>query len=191
MSPRTSEQFEEIRENKRSQIIGAAIECFANKGYHAVSISEIAEKACMSKGLMYNYFSSKEELLRNIFREIMSGMLKMFDPDDKGISDNDELVLYLDRFFNHLKSNLILWKMYLAIFSQPAVQEILKVEIIDASKKPLEILGKYFKKQGVKKPLVEVAFLSTLFSGVLFEYISDPENYPLDQIKKRILEFYK
>ena len=191
MCPRTSQQFEEIRENKRSQIIGAAIECFANKGYHAVSISEIAKNACISKGLMYNYFSSKDELLRNIFHEIMSVMLKMFDPDENGISDNDELVLYLDRFFKHLKSNLILWKMYMAIFSQPAVQEILKVEIIDASKKPLEILGNYFKRQGVKKPLVEVAFLSTLFSGVLFEYISDPENYPLDQIKKRILEFYK
>ncbi|MGA3015245.1 MAG: TetR/AcrR family transcriptional regulator [Bacteroidales bacterium] len=119
MCPRTSKQFEEIREIKRSQIIGAAIECFANKGYHAVSISEIAENAHISKGLMYNYFSSKDELLRNIFREIMSVMLEMFDPDKKGISDNKEFVLYLDRFFNHLKSNLILWKMYMAIFSQP------------------------------------------------------------------------
>ena len=81
--------------------------------------------------------------------------------------------------------------MYMAIFSQPAVQEILKDEILDASKEPLEMLVNYFKKQGYKKPAIEVAFISTLFSGVLFEYISDPGNYPLEQIKKRILDLYK
>jgi hypothetical protein len=81
--------------------------------------------------------------------------------------------------------------MYMAIFSQPAVQEILKDEILEASKLPLELIGSYFKNQGYKKPLVEVAFVSTLFSGVLIEYIGDPENYPLDQIKRRILNIYK
>ena len=79
----------------------------------------------------------------------------------------------------------------MAIFSQPAVQQILKDEILDASRKPLQIIEFYFKKQGYKKPFVEVAFLSTLSSGVVIEYIADPENYPLDQIKKKILKLYK
>lgn len=191
MSPRTNKQFKEIRENKRSQIMNAAIECFANKGYHAVSISELAEFAGISKGLIYNYFQGKDELLRCVFQEIMDTMMHMFDPDQKGLVEKDDLLKYLERFFRHLKSNLILWKMYMAIFSQPAVQEILKDEILEASKLPLELIGSYFKNQGYKKPLVEVAFVSTLFSGVLIEYIGDPENYPLDQIKKRILELYK
>jgi AcrR family transcriptional regulator len=191
MCPKTSKQFEEIRENKRSQIIDAAIECFAKSGYHAVSISELAEFAGISKGLMYNYFESKDELLKSIFSEIMSVMMEMFDPDHKGLTEKADLQHYLERFFRHLKSNIILWKMYMAIFSQPAVQEILKDEILEASKLPLELIGSYFKNQGYKKPLVEVAFVSTLFSGVLIEYIGDPENYPLDQIKKRILDLYK
>jgi AcrR family transcriptional regulator len=191
MCPRTSKQFEEIRESKRTQIIDAAVECFAKRGYHAVSISELAEFAGISKGLMYNYFESKDELLRCIFREIMAEMMHLFDPDQKGLSEKKDLVKYLERFFRHLKSNIILWKMYLAIFSQPAVQEILKSEILDASKEPLAMIEHYFKEQGYKNPLVEVAFVSTLFSGVLIEYIGDPENYPLDQIKKRILDLYK
>jgi AcrR family transcriptional regulator len=191
MCPRTSKQFEEIRENKRSQIIDAAIECFAKRGYHAVSISELAEFAGISKGLMYNYFKSKDELLKNIFNEIMSVMMEMFDPDNKGLTEREDLQRYLERFFRHLKANIILWKMYMAIFSQPAVQEILKDEILEASKEPTAMIEKYFKKQGYKKPSVEVAFLSTLFSGVLIEYIGDPDHYPLDKIKKRILELYK
>ena len=190
MCPRTREKFAEIRSNKRRQILDAAVECFATTGYHAVSVSDLATHAGISKGLMYNYFSSKEELLKAIFTEIMSEMTQMFDPQHKGLPERKDLLKYLDRLFRHLSTHIILWKMYMAIFSQPAVQEILKAEILEASKEPLKMMETYFKKQGYKKPAVEVAFLSTLFSGIVVEYIADPENYPLSQIKKRILSYY-
>jgi AcrR family transcriptional regulator len=76
MSPRTKIQFEEIRESKRRKILDAAVECFATTGFHAVSISDLAKHAGISKGLMYNYFSSKDELLKAIFFEIFSSFLK-------------------------------------------------------------------------------------------------------------------
>jgi AcrR family transcriptional regulator len=190
MCPRTSEQFEEIREGKRQQILFAAIECFATTGYHAVSISDLAKHAGISKGLMYNYFTSKEELLKSIFREIMAEMMDLFYPEHSGEFDRDLLVKSVERLFSHISSNLIFWKMYMAIFSQPAVLQILAEEIKAASKQPMDMVERYFKKQGYKKPALEVAFLSTLFSGATYEFIADPENYPLDQIKKRILSFY-
>jgi len=190
MCPRTSEQFGEIRENKRRKILDSAIECFATKGYHAVSISELAAHAGVSKGLMYNYFKSKDELLKCIFSEIMEVMMALIDKDQSGEIDKKSLLQYFERLISHLKSNLILWKMYMAIFSQPAVQLILSEEIQAASTRPLEMVERYFKKQGYKKPGLEVAFLSTLISGVTYEYIADPEHYPLDQIKKRIIGLY-
>ena len=64
MSPKTSGQFKEIRADKKQLIIDTALNLFANKGYHASSISMIAKEAKISKGLMYNYFDSKEALLR-------------------------------------------------------------------------------------------------------------------------------
>ena len=190
MCPRTSEQFGEIRENKRRKILDSAIECFATKGYHAVSISELAAHAGVSKGLMYNYFKSKDELLKCIFSEIMEVMMALIDKDQSGEIDKKSLLQYFERLISHLKSNLILWKMYMAIFSQPAVQLILSEEIQAASTRPLEMVERYFKKQGYKKPGLEVAFLSTLISGITYEYIADPEHYPLDQIKKRIISLY-
>jgi AcrR family transcriptional regulator len=190
MSPRTGKQFEEIRESKRRQILTAAIECFATTGYHAVSISDLAKHAGISKGLMYNYFSSKEELLKTIFREVMIEMMDLFDPDQLPEIDKEMLIRYMKRLFSHISSSLMLWKMYMAIFSQPAILQILEEEIRVASKQPMDRVERYFKKQGYKKPALEVAFLSTLISGVIYEYISDPENYPLDQIKKRIISLY-
>lgn len=191
MCPRTKEKFEEIREGKRRQILDAAIECFATTGYHAVTISEMATHAGISKGLMYNYFKSKDELLKSIFREVMNVMMQLIDPDDSGEIDRKALEEYVERLFIHLKSNLILWKMYMAIFSQPAVQLILSREIQEASKKPLEMVEQYFIKQGSNDPGLEVAFLSTLISGVTYEYIADPANYPLDQIKEKIKRMYQ
>jgi hypothetical protein len=90
-----------------------------------------------------------------------------------------------------MKSNLMVWKMYTAIFSQPAVQQILISEIQTASKKPLEMIERFFTREGYPKPSLEVAFLSTLISGVTTEYVADPENYPLDQIKDRIIRLYQ
>jgi AcrR family transcriptional regulator len=59
MSPRTQAQFTEMRETRRLQIMEAALELFATDGYGHCTISRLAAHAGISKGLMYNYFSSK------------------------------------------------------------------------------------------------------------------------------------
>ncbi|MDR1653742.1 MAG: TetR/AcrR family transcriptional regulator, partial [Prevotellaceae bacterium] len=69
--PRTKEQYEKIRNEKRQLIKQTALSLFADKGYDATSISEIAKKAGISKGLMYNYFTSKEELLQIIWDDLV------------------------------------------------------------------------------------------------------------------------
>ncbi|HET6559885.1 MAG TPA: TetR/AcrR family transcriptional regulator, partial [Prolixibacteraceae bacterium] len=66
--PRTTVQFEAIREEKRKLILETALELFAENGYHGTSISHITKKAGISKGLLYNYFVSKEDVLKNIIR---------------------------------------------------------------------------------------------------------------------------
>ena len=191
MSPRSKEKFGEIRERKRRQILDAAVDCFGTTGYHAVTISDLAKHAGISKGLMYNYFSSKEELLKTIFNEIMVEMMDLFNPENSSEINKKTFFEYFDRFINHLQSNLRVWKMYTSIFSQPAVQQILFSEIQSASRKPIEMIESYFQREGYKQPFVEVAFLSTLVSGVTAEYIADPENFPILQIKERILRLYQ
>ena len=63
MSPRSAKQFDEIRKQKKELILESALELFAENGFHATSISQIAKKAGISKGLIYNYFESKNEIL--------------------------------------------------------------------------------------------------------------------------------
>jgi AcrR family transcriptional regulator len=190
MCPRTKEQFELIRENKKEQILNAAIECFGTRGYYSVTISQLAKHAGISKGLLYNYFSSKEDLLKHIFHSIMKDFTGFLDPDENGILEKQDLLEYFDNLFDFLDKNIPLGKMYMSIFSQPSVQEILNEEILAASVQPLGLIKNYFESNGYKDPELEVAFLSTLFTGMMSEYLMDPERYPLEKIKNRIKDFY-
>lgn len=57
---------EEYKKLIKAQIIQAAIKIFAQKGYHASTMDEIATKAGMSKTTIYSYFKSKAEILQSI-----------------------------------------------------------------------------------------------------------------------------
>jgi TetR/AcrR family transcriptional regulator, fatty acid metabolism regulator protein len=63
------------QEQKRRQIMEAAVRAFARKGYHACRVGEIAEEAGVAYGLVYHYFASKEDVLETIFRDTWTQML--------------------------------------------------------------------------------------------------------------------
>jgi AcrR family transcriptional regulator len=58
------------RGDKRSRLVEAACAVFAEKGYAATRVADIAERAAVGKGTVYEYFSSKEELLFAVFESI-------------------------------------------------------------------------------------------------------------------------
>lgn len=57
---------EEQRTQAREKILNAAAACFAEKGYSGCSVQDIADRAGLSKGALYVYYSSKEELFKNM-----------------------------------------------------------------------------------------------------------------------------
>jgi len=63
------------QEERRRQILDAAVRAFAKKGYHACRVSDIAEEAGVAYGLVYHYFESKDAVLESIFREMWAMML--------------------------------------------------------------------------------------------------------------------
>jgi TetR/AcrR family fatty acid metabolism transcriptional regulator len=55
--------------DKRRQILDAAVRVFARQGFHACRVSDIADEAGVAYGLVYHYFSSKDEILDTVFLE--------------------------------------------------------------------------------------------------------------------------
>ena len=56
-------------EEKRRQILAAAVRVFARQGFHACRVSDIADEAGVAYGLVYHYFRSKDEVLDTLFLE--------------------------------------------------------------------------------------------------------------------------
>ena len=55
--------------DKRRLILDAAIRVFARRGFHHCRVSDVADEAGVAYGLVYHYFSSKEEILNTLFSE--------------------------------------------------------------------------------------------------------------------------
>jgi TetR/AcrR family fatty acid metabolism transcriptional regulator len=60
---------------KRRLILDAAVRVFARKGFHTCRVGDISDEAGVAHGLLYHYFSSKDELLETVFRETWSELL--------------------------------------------------------------------------------------------------------------------
>jgi TetR/AcrR family fatty acid metabolism transcriptional regulator len=56
-------------EDKRRQLLDAAVRVFARKGFHASRVGDIAEEAGVAHGLLYHYFDSKDQVLEAVFQE--------------------------------------------------------------------------------------------------------------------------
>jgi AcrR family transcriptional regulator len=61
--------------DKRRVILDAAVKVFARQGFHTCRVADIADEAGVAYGLVYHYFSSKEEILDTLFLERWDVML--------------------------------------------------------------------------------------------------------------------
>lgn len=64
---------QEQKEQRRQDILYAALELFVTKGYAATKISDIAERVSMSAGLLFHYFESKEKLYEELVKKGLAG----------------------------------------------------------------------------------------------------------------------
>ncbi len=190
MSPRTALQNEKIRQDKRRLIMDAALELFANEGFHATSISKITKKAGISKGLMYSYFESKDALLMSIMDESIDEMMAAFDPNKDGVLTEDEFVFLVNEFFRIIVEKAQSWKLLLSLFLQPQVMELFKDKMEQWIPVIMKTAMTYFTSKGYDDPATEAMFFGTMLDGVAFDYVVAPEIYPIDNIKERILNMY-
>ena len=61
--PKVSQKHLDAR---RQQILDAAAECFASKGFHRTTIQDIVRKSGLSAGAIYRYFTSKDQIIQAI-----------------------------------------------------------------------------------------------------------------------------
>lgn len=191
MAPRTEQQFEIIREERKEQIMQVALELIAQEGFSNVTISKIAARAKISKGLMYNYFDSKEELITEIIMNGFKAFQDAFDPNKDGILTDDEVHFLIDETFRILKSNIKFWRLYFMIMFQPEVYRLIENHLMEMLKPFTTITYNYFKRKGYADPDAEVTFLGAVLDGISLNFVMNPKNFPLEGVKAKLHKMYK
>ena len=190
MAPRTEEQYKEIRQEKRQLIMNTALELFALHGYESTTINQIAKKANISKGLLYNYFESKEDLLEAILNKGIDEMMEIFDPNKDGILEVSEMEFFINESFKMVEKNRVFWKLYMSVSLQPAVFKLIEKRIEELYQPIMKMTANYFQEAGFENPLIETIIFGALMDGITMDYVMKPDLFPLEHIKKELINRY-
>ncbi len=197
MGPRTSHQFREIRENRKGQIMQTALELFSREGYTHSTISMIAREAGISKGLIYNYFDSKEQLLNEILETGMNEIWELFDLNKDGDLTTEELEYFIRTTFRMMREKRDYYMIFFGLMMQPNVlEQVIRKPAIKGLEAYFSILHRYFEKRGFENPLLEITMLAALIEGMglLMIYTRSYTDIPdelMDQFEQRVINLIK
>ena len=191
MSPKTKEQFAVIRSRSEKKILDAALELFVSKGFKATSISSIALKANVSKGLLYNYFDSKVDLLRRIVmqaRDIGTGLIN--EALEEYEDPKDELRHLILNVVEHVKTHTHYWFLLTGLSFQPEVMENIQDLIDENSKWSIEKGIEIFEKLGSNEPMIDSLFFGASLDGIMISYLHLKDQYPIDRMAEKLIDTY-
>ena len=192
MSPRTTAQFDEIRQRSRAKIRETALELFGTYGYHSTSISKIAKAAGVSKGLMYNYFDSKQDLLHAILLDDMEANERWWTEIlESDLSPYEKICQTIKKTIVVVQADIHHWQLLTSLVFQPDVLKGLETVI---EGKQMEIMGQavtVFRELGVEEPEKEAMFYGAFMDGMFLHYMNAPEHYPLEEMTTFFLKKYE
>ncbi len=175
---------------RRAEILQATLELFSQKGYHNVSMQEIAGRAEFAVGSLYKYFSNKEELYKEIlmqtamlFRSALSKVLEEKEDEYAGIKK------YLQTKCKLFMENVLSVRLYFAEAGagvSVSVKREIETELRSFYEQVIQKLAAVFEK-GIQKKIfrpLDPYYLALAFEGMsnafLFSWLEDPDRHPVD-----------
>ncbi len=191
MSPRTEKQNNKIRKKKELLIIESALILFSEDGFNGTSMQSIAKEARVSKGNLYNYFESKNELLESVLLYGLNQFSELFAQHDYKIQSEKDFEQAIKANFEMLKSNEVFWKLYYNLIAQPKVQDLFSKIFLPFFDQYMKIFEAYFKNKGDKNPSATALLLGCTIDGVSLGYIMMGNIYPLNEVLDKLIEKFK
>ena len=187
--------------DKRTQLMEAALELFAEKGFDGTSIRDIAQAADANVAMISYYFGSKEKLLEAIFeRNFMAVQLEQLRQDTarSPLEKLDVLIdTYVSKISRHRAFNKMMMRQQSKVKEGPLFELIMRLK--NRNHAIIADLIAEGQQRGVFRPDADLTFLMAMLLGtthhLLFnahfrqEPIADEEAY-LKKNLKSILKLY-
>tara|TARA_Y100001970_G_scaffold113954_1_gene142063 strand:+ start:832 stop:1428 length:597 start_codon:yes stop_codon:yes gene_type:complete len=194
-----------LRDQRKEQIMSAALNVISAKGYEQSRMDDIVSEADLSKGAIYWYYKSKKEIYLSLVdhwvSEYSSGM---FEAIDKTKSASEKLKKLFNFFSNQFKNNPITFKVLVEFWRMASLDDSFNKKLQnvyqDFQAYLIEIIDFGIKKGEFKKVNPRITALSiliniegihwfTLFdkSGVqAHEYIETITDFIINGLKKKV-----
>lgn len=189
---------ERKKNDRRQRMQNSALALFGKQGFTKTTIAQIAEKADLGVGTVYNYYKSKEEILFSIIQdhsgEYISKLEKIINAADKNISESVAAFLgvYLESFSIYNKT---IWRELIATglsTNQAVMPFVDKVDFVYLNKFT-ELLDKFKRRKiiriNVESPEIVSIIHNILIANVL-RYLSN-EKMALADLKKNVVKQIK
>jgi TetR/AcrR family transcriptional regulator len=199
MEAKTLHRREREKLRQRKEMLAAALDVFLEKGYHNVSMHEIAEKAEFAIGTLYKFFKNKEDLYKTLILEMSDGfnealMKAIEEPDD----EVEKLRNYVRTKGELFRANLSMIRLYFAETRGASFNLMagLDSEIRERYDRFMQgtlapvfqsgIRRKRFKK--IASPYHLAIALDSLANAFLFLSLNAPERHPYPEDPDTILD---
>ena len=173
----------DVSEERKSQILDAAMDTFSEMGFHKARMSDIAETSGLSKGSLYWYFDSKDSIILSLLDRVFVPEIKDFNillKDPR--SAESRLASYIDRVSDDMVKMLKWMPLFYDFLALAFRQELVKKAISRYYKKQMEILVDLIQ-QGidsgeflVEDPEEAAIALGSILEGTVILWLYDPEN---------------
>jgi len=190
MSPRTPRQYEAIRARRRKAIIAAALRLFATRGVETTSMEQIARRARISKGLIYNHFPSKKALLKAVAMRGVEELMASFPPNLEEMSPRQVLEELINNSFEAVRRRREFWALYINLFTEPLLVPRYRSFFMGEAEKFRSFVASRLEQAGMPAPDAEAALLLAVLDGVFLGVLIAGDAYPLESVRKLVLQRY-
>jgi AcrR family transcriptional regulator len=181
-------------EERRAAILDAALAVFAERGYHASSIDDIAREGGISKALIYEHFASKQDLYAELLEqhagELFSALAEAIS--EAGRSASARLTVGFDAFYGFVEDHRVAWRMLFREATDPeavAVLDRITAEVTGF------VAGVIAEDPGVRRGDADsdgVQVIAQLLVGALQSlatWWSDHQDLPRERIVEMTMDF--
>lgn len=97
-------------------------------------------------------------------------------------------IKHIDNTFILIENDRPLWRLYFSMITQKEVTDIAKSELLPKITPFITEMINFFKSKGHSNPMVTMRYFSATMDGVKMQWLYDPENFPLKDIKQLIIK---
>ena len=161
---------------------------FAEDSYHGASMAAVAKRAGISKGLIYNYFKSKEEILISLVVDVFDEVIEHMDLNPEEPITRESFIRVIEKSIDEVVKNPQRWKLYTSMAFQPDVMPILMEQMMPKIQPFMILMNNYFTEKGHEDPMTVMRYYSAVMDGVQMHILMDPENFPVEKVKQMMID---